>query len=666
MGFVGSIHGLGKNILAAQRNNVCGFAGYKTTRDVSIDSNLLQTISELLRHRGPDDAGTWHAHDGKVALLSRRLSIIDTSSAGAQPMQDTEGRIVLSFNGELYNHRAVRQELIAHGHNFSSDCDTEVFLNAFKQWGIECLKRFDGMFAGAVYDRSADALYLFRDRMGIKPLYFSLQGEMLSFASEIKALWKMPWMAERISARALSHYLTYLATPAPMTLFEGVYKLPAGFYARYTSPEDISFTQWYDPLVYEQVVDKKDLLKKSYCVSRVRTLLDEAVQKRLQSDVPVGALLSGGLDSSLVVAFMARYTKKLNTFTVAFDGDPLQERSWARKVAKKFGTNHHELILTEQDAFSFFEKMVYYQDEPLGDSVCIPLYFVSKQASDAGVKVLLAGEGSDELFCGYPMYVDYVSMHRYWKLTQHFMPDIARRGLFYAARPFYEGYPNRQDLMKSWAEGRSLFWGGVRVFSELWKDDVLARQDQELFDPIIEKIYPGFPQADDSYAVADYHRSHFYKQNPQGDFFAAMTYIELKHRLPELLLTRTDKMTMAASVEARVPFMDHKLVEFMLQVPMKFKYRQNETKYILKKAAEGLIPNDVIYRKKVGFASPVTRWFKDGGLFVEHFQDQLRSKNRWSELLDTKAIEALLKKNSHSSINYSYQLWALNNVLAFK
>ncbi len=643
---------------------MCGFAGYKTAHDTIIDDAILHTFSEVLTHRGPDDDGIWRSDDHKIAFVSRRLSIRDLSKAGAQPMMDQEQHVIIVFNGELYNYHVLQKELVGLGYSFNSKSDTEVLLNAYKAWGIACLKRFDGMFAGAIYDRQSETVYLFRDRMGIKPLYFSLQGDMLSFASEIKALWKMPWIAERISARGLSHYLTYLATPAPMTLFEGVYKLPAGFYACYKGA-NISFMQWYDPLSYTEKVSEKDRSKKSFCVNQVRSLLDDAVHKRLVADVPVGALLSGGLDSSLIVALMARYQKQLNTFTVAFEDDPNEERVWARKVAKKFGTNHHELILTEHDAFSFFEKMVYHQDEPLGDSVCIPLYFVSKQAHDSGVKVLLLGEGADELFCGYPMYVDYVGLYRYWQLSQHFIPNFAKRGLFYAARPFYADYPNRQDLIKSWADGRKLFWGGVRVFSELWKDNILTTHEDEPFDPIIEKIYQGFPQEHDSYAIADYHRSDFYKKNPKGDFFAAMTYIELKHRLPELLLTRTDKMTMAASVEARVPFLDHKLVEFAMQIPMKFKYRQKETKYILKKAAEGIIPQDIIYRKKVGFASPVTRWFKEGTRFSEHMQDLLHSNTKWSDFLNQSAIQDLLKKNVHSSVDYSYQLWALNNVLAF-
>ena len=644
---------------------MCGFAGYNAFHTKNIDHALLHDLSGTLEHRGPDDAGIWTSPDHQIALIARRLSIIDTSAAGAQPMCDKKQTLILVFNGEIYNHHKLRAYLKEKGYRFRSRSDTEVFLYAFKHWGIDCLKRFDGMFAGAIYDRTSRSMFLFRDRIGIKPLYFSLQSDMLSFASEIKALWKMPWIAKRISIRALSHYLTYVATPAPMTLFEGIYKLPAGFFAEIQADGTSSFTKWYDPIGSLDISDAHEYQKKSYCVSAVRRLLKKAVQKRLVADVPIGALLSGGLDSSLLVALMAKEQQNIHTFTVSFENDPNEERTWARKVAKKFGTNHHELILTEQDAFSFFEKMIYHQDEPLGDSVCIPLYFVSKLARDAGMKVLLSGEGADELFCGYPMYVDYVSMYRYWKTSQHYIPDIARQGLFYAARPFYANYPNRKDLIKVWAEGRSLFWGGVRIFSELWKDEILLAADLEPIDPIVEKIYPGFPQQSDSYAIADYHRDEFYKHNPSGDFFSAMTYIELKHRLPELLLTRTDKMTMATSIEARVPYLDHALVECALQIPMKYKYRHKQTKYVLKKVAEGMVSPEIIHRKKVGFISPVTKWFKEGHIFKEHLLDMVHSKRFWHDILDSQAIKQLVAKNNKSSIDYSYQLWTLNNLLAF-
>lgn len=644
---------------------MCGFAGYKSFRDNTIDHTVLHELSAILEHRGPDDAGIWTLPDHQIALVARRLSIIDTSSAGAQPFYDDNQSVILVFNGEIYNYKLLRAELERHGVTFRSHSDTEVVLHAYKRWGLGCLQKFDGMFAGAIYDRHSKQLHLFRDRIGIKPLYFSTQSQMISFASEIKALWKMPWITQRISARGFSDYLTYLATPAPMTLFDGVYKLPAGFYATISAQGKPSFAQWYDSSLAIADHETSAYQKKSYCVAQVRSQLKEAVDKRMIADVPVGALLSGGLDSSLVVALMAESRSNIDTFTVSFDDDPNDERSWARKVAKRIGTNHHELILSEKEAFSFFEKMVYHQDEPLGDSVCIPLYYVSKLARDAGMKVLLSGEGADELFCGYPMYVDYVTLHNYWKNTQYYVPDFAKKSLFWAARTFYDGYPNRQDMIKNWSENRPLFWGGVRVFSELWKEQILHSSGDYIIDPIVEKIYPGLSSVRDSYGVADYHRINFYRDNPRGDFFASMTYIELKHRLPELLLARTDKMSMAASIEMRVPYLDHTLVQTALQIPMKYKYAQKETKYLLKKVAEGILPPEIIYRKKVGFSAPVTRWFKEGSYFKESLRAQLEAHNKWDDFLNKDALKKLLEKNDTSSIDYSYQLWAIHNLLAF-
>lgn len=644
---------------------MCGFAGYKAFHGKDFDPMVIYALANVLEHRGPDGMQKWISPDHQTVLVSRRLSIIDTSPAGMQPMSDREQTIIITFNGEIYNYQRLRKHLEEKGYSFQSKSDTEVFLYAFKEWGIECVKRLDGMFASVIYDRLKDRIYLIRDRIGIKPIYFSVQGGAISFASEIKALWKMPWIARRISVRSLSHYLTYLATPAPMTLFEGVYKLPAGFYGMIKANGEYTFTQWYDPIEHLDFSLTQEYQKKSFCVKSTKKLLKKAIQKRMIADVPMGVLLSGGLDSSLIVALMKQKKETINTFTISFENDPLQESTWARKVAKKFSTNHHELILSEQEAFSFFQKMIYHQDEPLGDAVCFPLYFVSKLARDAGMKVLLIGDGADELFCGYPMYVNYLALSKYWKISQHYIPDFAKRGLFYAAHPFYAHRPNKQDIIKSWAQGRSLFWGGVRVFSELWKNDLLLADTQEPIDPVIESIYPHFPQESDSYAMIDYHRAKFYRHYPKGDFYAAMTYIELKHRLPELLLTRTDKMTMAASIETRVPYLDNALVECALQIPMKYKYYKKETKYLLKKVAEGILPPEIIYRNKIGFSSPITQWFKKGDYFQKHLMELINSNHRWHDILDKKTIEQLLIKNRTSSVDYSYQLWALHNVLAY-
>ena len=648
---------------------MCGIAGYinLNNKHFSIDWRLLQQVGAVLAHRGPDGAGVWACEQRQISLVHRRLSIVDLTDAGKQPMTDADDTVVITFNGEIYNYLALKAELEGCGYRFKSKTDTEVILYAYKQWGIDCLHRLDGMFAFALFDKRRNELYLVRDRVGIKPLYFSLQAGILSFASEIKALWQLPWVEKKIKPDAVSHYLTYLATPAPMTLYDGIYKLPAGFYIKVDKQRAVTFREWYDPVAKAGKEKFRDFEDESFCIEGIRSLLKESVTKRMMADVPVGVFLSGGVDSSLNVALMAEYTDKLNTFNVSFaDGPELEERAWARKVANHFGAEHHELIITEKEAFDFFDKMVHHQDEPLGDSVCVPLYYVAQLAKDAGVTVVQIGEGADELFCGYPMYAHYLDMHRYWNLSQRYMPAIARKGLSCAVSKLYSQHSNRRDLLQSWADGRALFWSGAVVFSELSKRDVLHNGIQHEPDPILEQMYPGFPQSLDSYAIADYHRARFLTQDPRAHFLKEMIYLELKHRLPELLLMRVDKMAMAASVEARVPFLDHKLVEFALQIPQKFKYRNGVTKYILKKAAEKFLPHEVIYRKKMGFAAPVTRWFKDGSYFKSYMHDMLHTKNNpWADFIDCNVVERMMRDNEQGVYNYSYHLWALHNLMPF-
>ncbi len=647
---------------------LCGLAGYcnLTNAQFSLDYSLLHKMHRVLAHRGPDDAGIWFCKERQIALVHRRLSIIDLSNAAAQPMIDPDRHVALVFNGEIYNYKQLRAELQSFGFIFHSQSDTEVLLYAYKAWGIECLKRIDGMFAVAIFDNAKNELYLVRDRLGIKPLYFSLQNGILSFASEIKALWQLPWNQKRIKYQALSHYLTFLVTPAPMTLYDQIYKLPAGFYLRLDARRTVTFSRWYSPIVKTSTPEEKDFENEDFCIDRIGYLLDQAVRKRMVADVPVGVFLSGGVDSSLNVALMAKYTDKLKTFNVSFaDGPEYQERAWAAKVAKHFNTEHHEIIINELDAFTFFEQMLWHQDEPLGDCVCIPLYYVAKLAHECGVKVVQVGEGSDELFCGYTMYTHYLNMHRYWQASQKYIPATVRKGIAQLAS-LNVLHPNRRAMIQAWAQDRQCFWGGAFVFSDFWKSDFLVdSQKSEHIDPIVEQIYPGLSGLDDSQALADYHRNYLYEQDPQADFLKMMIYLELKHRLPELLLMRVDKMTMATSIEARVPFLDHKLVEFALQIPMRVKYRNNVTKYILKKACEGILPHDIIYRPKMGFAAPVTRWFKEGKYFKAYFMDMLHSgQNEWDQMLNFHAINALFEENQKTSVDYSYQLWALQNVMA--
>lgn len=651
---------------------MCGFAGYMNLKSKSfvIDQSVLHAMQEAIAHRGPDGFRIWSDAAHEIALVHRRLSIIDLSDAGSQPMTDQDNQIMLCVNGEIYNYRELRKELERYGHAFNSNSDSEVIIHGYKQWGIDALlERLDGMFAFSLYDMRTRELYLVRDRIGVKPIYFSVQQDIISFASEIKALWTLPWTEKKIRPDAAYHYLTYLATPAPMTMFEGVYKIPAGFYVRIDARKEMHVKRWYN-LAQRVALRAPELAQRdeAYHVDEVRRLLRGSIERRMMSDVPFGVFLSGGVDSSLNVALMAEYTEQVNTFTVAFsDGPEYDELPWARKIADQFNTKHHELVINESDAFNFFQKMVYHQDEPLGDCVCIPLYFVAKLAKDHGVSVVQVGEGSDELFCGYQNYANYLDLYPRWHMGQKYLPQLAKKGMFRAAQKLFPDKVGKLDMMRNWSNDKQFFYSGAVVCSEYMKERHLKCSYTEQPDPIIEKFFPGM-QLTDSYAMADWHRGQLLKVLPYADELQQMSYLELMHRLPELLLMRVDKMTMATAVEAREPFLDYQLVEYALSMPMQYKYHKGITKYILKKAAEGIIPNDVIYRKKIGFAAPTTRWFKEGTLFNDYFQDLLATKkDAWQHIFDVDAVRAMQRKNrADASVDYSYQLWAIQNLLAIE
>lgn len=649
---------------------MCGFAGYISCgKQFVVDSEMLEKIHTTIAHRGPDGHGVWVSEKHKAAFVYRRLSIIDLSEAGSQPMFDAQKTTVIMFNGEIYNYKKLRAELEGYGYRFSSQTDTEVFLYAFKHWGIACLDKLEGMFAAVLGNLITDEWYCVRDRIGIKPFYFSLAGDYFSFASEIKALWHLPWLNKKLNHQALYHYLTFLVTPAPYTLYQGVYKLPAGMYIKMDATKEVSFHEWYNPLVPAITYAQKDLADEQFCIAQIRTLLTDAVQKRMIADVPFGVFLSGGIDSSLITALMSQFTDRVKTFNVSFsDGPEYSEVAWARKVSKLFNTEHHEITISEKEAFEFFQKMVYHQDEPLADSVCIPLYYVSKLLRDSGVTVVQVGEGSDELYCGYQSYAQYLDVHqRYYQPTVGLPQPLKKAGAWVAAQLFPHKH-NRLGFVNQWASGQHLFWSGATAFTEGWKQQLLSPDTAlGIDDPVIRKIYPELQQASDSYAIIDFHLKKFYEKKPQGDFLQSMTYLEFKQRLPELLLMRVDKMTMATSVEGRVPFLDHAHVEFAFQVSTQLKYKDGITKYILKKACEGILPHEVIYRKKIGFAAPTTRWFKQGAYFKSYFGDLLATKKQSLEsVFEKKAIDTMLAATQSSSADYATQFWVLQNVLAME
>ena len=581
-------------------------------------------------------------------------------------MLDKEKTVVVSFNGEIYNYKDLRKQLQTLGYQFFSNTDTETIIYAYKQWGIDFLHKLDGIFAISLFDLKKNKLYLVRDRIGVKPLYFSLQGGILSFASEIKALWQLPWMKKKLSLKAFYDYLTFMVTPAPYTIFDQVYKLPAGFYAVIDKKREVDFCQWYSPLTKISASEKREFESEDFCLQNIEHLLRQATKKRMMSDVSFGALLSGGVDSSLNVALMSEFVSKVKTFTVSFsDGPEFNELKWARQVAKKFGTDHHEIVISEKEAFDFYKKMIYHLDEPLADCVCIPFYYVSKLAKDCGVSVVQVGEGADELFFGYSTYASYKKFYENtWKKSDKIVPDFFKKIIYKLASGPFAKKTNHLEVLKNWAYGRQFFWGGAIAFNEHQKKFFLNKSfDGDILsgpDEIVKKILGKSIGQFDSYFWVDYYSSKLKKFDSNADFLKQINFLELKQRLPELLLMRADKMSMAEGVEARVPFLDHKLVEFMLHVPQDLKFKNNQTKYLLKKVASKFLPQEVVYRKKMGFAAPTVRWFEQGQHFPAHLNSLFNSSASKFDIFKFNLKNIDKKYKAHSS-SFAVQKWALQN-----
>jgi len=661
---------------------MCGVTGilhFDRTEPVSAD--LLHRMNDTIVHRGPDGDGVHISGNGMAGLGHRRLSIIDLSDGGAQPMSNTAGSTWVSYNGEIYNHVALRKNLEAQGYRFQSDhSDTEVLVHGYDAWGMPgLLERLEGMYVFAVLDEANRRVSIARDRVGIKPVYFTKRAGVFAFASEIKALLVHPDIPSKVGEVALYHYLSYLTTPAPLTLFDGIYKLPAAHYM--TIEMDGSFSaQRYWAAVPGSGVDPNEIEGKStsdldrYYQQAVMEKLEASVEKRMMSDAPYGAFLSGGIDSSVNVALMDRYTDDpVNTFTVGFkDHQHLNELDHATRVANEFNTNHHEVLVDEQDMVNYLQDLVHYQDEPLADWVCIPLHFVSKLAHDNGVKVIQVGEGSDEQFCGYNGYMKYLKLHEKCFIPfQKYVPGglqsvtaAVAAGLAKLA-PKFDIYA---DAVGRAAQNREPFWSGAMAFWESQKSPLLPGYSPTPpygWEEVANAgLLPETYLNPDSYTVAQDFLSSFDADHPGQDQLSRMIYNEFRLRLPELLLMRVDKITMASSLEARVPFLDHALVELTMDIPQSAKLRTGEAKHLLKKAVEGLIPKEIIYRKKMGFAAPMAEWLR--GDFGQQAEQEILSSPLLTDAgFDRDHISSLLSDHRSGRRDASLYIWVLFNLTAW-
>ncbi len=580
---------------------MCGIVGILSFNgsNFPITKPYLVKMRDTMVHRGPDGGGVWIAPDKKIGLGHRRLSIIDLSQMANQPMSNEDGSIQIVFNGEIYNHAEIRAELVKIGnHRWKTDhSDTEVILHAFEQWGIDCLHKFRDMFAIGLWDGRRRELWLVRDRIGIKPLYYSIHDNRIVFASEIKALLQDPDQKRSVHEEAFFHYLSFLTTPAPQTLFDGIKKLPPGTWLRVSEDSHTHEERYWDVLDHTTPLTN---VSENEIGRMVLSELRTAVKLRKVSDVPVGVFLSGGIDSSTNAAlFSEGEGGPVKTFSIGYEGDYQSyqnELHFARRMANEVQAEYHERLLTIDDLIDFLPRMVQLQDEPIADPVCVPVYYVSKLARDNGVIVCQVGEGADELFWGYATWKTSLNLQRYDNLP---IPRLLKRLGLQVLRLLGKEQTLPYEWLRRGVEGQPVFWGGAEAFTEA--------QKRRLLSPRLREKFAGLSSWE---AVAPI-RKRFEEKAREKSTLNWMTYVDLNMRLPELLLMRVDKMSMGVSLEGRVPFLDHKFVELAMSIPEKVKTKNGTLKYILKKSVRGLIPDELIDRKKQGFGVPVYEWFFD-------------------------------------------------------
>ncbi|MFN0305908.1 MAG: asparagine synthase (glutamine-hydrolyzing) [Burkholderiales bacterium] len=624
---------------------MCGVVGALSFHNSSftVTAPYIERMRDTMSHRGPDGAGTWISNDGRCGLGHRRLSIVDLAAKAAQPMSNEAGSIWVSYNGEIYNHAEIRETLERTGRYRwkTHHSDTEVILHAFEEWGIECIERFRGMFAIALWDARDRSLWLIRDRIGVKPLYYSVHHGRSVFASEIKALLEDHDQKRAVDPQALYHYLSFLTAPAPSTLFDGIRKLSAGTWMRVHESGEITERRYWD--VWDRVEPLAFATPEAELSERILAALRDAVRLRKVSDVPVGVFLSGGVDSSTNTALFAEgESRPVRTFSIGYAGEYASYRNelhFARAMAERVGAEHHDLELTIEDFLDFLPKMIHLQDEPIADPVCFPVFRVSKLARDHGVLVCQVGEGADELFFGYPAWRTALRMQRLDDLS---VPVIFKRAGLAALRVAGKEDALSYEWLRRGANRLPVFWGGAEAFTETQKRRLLTPEARKLIgvDSSWEAIAPIRARFD----KAAWDRSHL----------NWMTYLDLRMRLPELLLMRVDKMSMGVGLEARVPFLDHKLVELAMSIPAARKLGDGTLKYLLKKAVRGLIPDAVIDRPKQGFGVPIYEWFFDK--FGAVARAELDRFCRDTPYFDRKEVFRLIENGNGPQVWYLYNL----------
>jgi asparagine synthase (glutamine-hydrolysing) len=615
---------------------ICGIVNFNGTEPVN--RQLVERMTSAQAHRGPDDHG--YFVEGNVGLGHRRLSIIDLSG-GKQPIFNEDESVVVVFNGEIYNFADLTADLIARGHQFATRSDTETIVHAYEEYGVECMKDFRGMFAFAIWDRRKRQLLLVRDRLGIKPVYYYAGKDFFVFASEIKSLLEHPKVPKEVDPQAVDSYLALRYVPGPRTMFKNIFKLQAGHWMT-VDERGIKIAKYWD-LEYNNVPERPERSDREY-TDQFMHLLEESVRLRLISEVPLGVFLSGGLDSSAMLAMMSKITggERVKTFSVGYEASgPLaaeiedaNEFSYAREAAAHFGAEHHEFRLTATDFRNAIPTMVSHLDEPMADPSCIPLYFISKLAREY-ITVVLSGEGADETMGGYTLYRKIMALDKMRTRLGPLAP------VFPALANLPVGDRMRAYMRRAGTSVEDHYRGVVKGLSLETRLALTGVQRLNGSDARMDEIFGSY-----------------FKKVTNASTLNRMLYADAKVWLPEDLLLKADKMTMATAVELRVPFLDHKLVEFTATLPDTLKVRNGEGKWILRNAMGNVLPPSILHRTKKGFPSPAAAWFRtELRGFVR--ETLLSNDSACRKFFDPQAVEGIVSLQEKGKFSGFQEVWSL-------
>ena len=620
---------------------MCGISGFVKVQSAAGSRSDLVRMMDEIHHRGPDGHGVHE--DGKAFLGHRRLSIIDVAG-GHQPMSNETGSLWITFNGEIFNHAEIRPGLEQAGHSYVSRCDTETIIHAFEESGPSCVERFRGMFSFAIWDSHRETLFCARDRLGIKPFYYFFNGRVFVFASEIKAVLDHPEVSTEFEDSLLSEYLTFGYSAGDQTFFKGIKKLMPGHILTLNAKSGTLDIRQYWDVPSSSDADSSVQTDEDW-IQECRRRLEKTVEMRLMSDVPLGMFLSGGVDSSAIAALMKKLrTEPVKSFAVGYAEEEYSELSYARRVSEAIGTDHHEIRIDAKAFFDALPKLIWHEDEPIAWPSSISLYFVSQLAAEH-VKVVLTGEGSDELFGGYQRYQHYL-FNRQWADRYRVVPGGLRNLI---RRQIDSGSIISADLRRKL---QHTFLGREATIESLQLDNFYGAFSASERLSLLEA-----PRADSSHAYSSYLK---YWQSHAGTTLSRMLYADQKTYLVELLM-KQDQMSMASSIESRVPFLDHTFVEFASRVPDSLKIRDGIGKYIIKRSVEDLLPKEIIYRKKMGFPTPLRQWFRDKAS-DSLFSGLLDPNGFLAQYVNLDQVQQLIHRQRSGAEDATDRLWRLLNL----